>query len=253
MGLELAKLYHLKGYFVFVTGRDIKGYEKPMERFRFIKADFSDLGQLSQAIKKLTDESIQFDIIINNAGVLSPPAYTETNNCIEYSFQVNFLAHLLINELIIRNISGSGSITIISVTSPVYKIITPGFKMAGREEYRMFKNYALSKYYLLLIGPFLKAEFPDKNIKSFAFDPGTFGSGIYRMQKPWFRVLYTIATPFMKRPAKVARDLISIPVENSIEGAVYKSRSKYKLLHLVDNPTSQQFLKECQGLLDKFI
>lgn len=253
LGLELAKLFHSKGNFVYVIGRDLKGYNQPTERFRFIKADFSDLDQISQTIKMVSAEGIKFDMIINNAGVLSPPAFTETINGIEYSFQVNFLSHLLIDELIVSNLTASDSVLIISVTSPVYKIVTPDFKIPAREEYRMFKNYALSKYYLLLIASHLKEKYPDKSIRSFGFDPGTFGSGIYRMQKPWFRVLYTVAAPFMKRPSKVAKDLISVPVEGSIEGAVYKSRSKYKLMHPAKDSSVQEFLKECQSLLNNFI
>ena len=55
------------------------------------------------------------------------------------------------------------------------------------------------------------------NLNCFSFDPGTFSSGIYRMQKRWFREMYRIAAPFMRSPVKVAKGLAELLLEDNID------------------------------------
>jgi NAD(P)-dependent dehydrogenase (short-subunit alcohol dehydrogenase family) len=204
LGLEIAKILISGGAEVYAMGRDLKGYSFANEKFRFIKADFADLKDLKASLSDILSQQIRFDVIINNAGVLSPPGYLETKDGFEYSFQVNFLSHLLINEMIIENKAYSDPLTILAVTSPVYKHIKPDFTFPGKNDYRPFRVYSESKFYLLLMGNYLKDEFKSDKFSFVGFNPGTFGSGIYRMQKPWFHIMYKIAAPFMRSPSKVA-------------------------------------------------
>jgi NAD(P)-dependent dehydrogenase (short-subunit alcohol dehydrogenase family) len=246
LGLELVKLFLKKGYFVIATGRQslvIPGFE---DRFKFIKVDFSDLQQTSLTIRKIC-ESYKFDIVINNAGVLSPPDFISTINNLEYTFQVNFLAHLLINEIIIKNKPVDLPLKICSVTSPVYKLAKAGTSIINQEsDYKPFKAYSDSKFCLALMCRELSARFPGQKISCFSFDPGTFSSGIFRMQGNLFRVLYKIASPFMRKPSKVAEVLSEILIKDNISsGAIYNIRKNISYLPEMDSSVTDSFWKEC--------
>ena len=153
--------------------------------------------------------------------------YIETINGLESSFQINFLAHLLINNIILDGIIDGQQIRIASVTSPVYRyaVFNPGIR-SGSAGYRAMRSYSSSKLYLAMMCELLTYRHKELNLHCFSYDPGTFSSGIYRMQKRWFRELYRIAAPFMRSPARAATGLAELLVEDNImNGMIYDSRN----------------------------
>jgi NAD(P)-dependent dehydrogenase (short-subunit alcohol dehydrogenase family) len=183
---------------------------------------------------------------------LSPTGFTRTGDGIEYSFQVNFLSHLLLDELIIRRKTNS-ALTFVSVTSPVYKYVKPDFSFPEPGGYRSFKTYSESKYYLLLIGEYLQQKYAEKDLKFIGFNPGIFSSGIYRMQKNWFQKMYLVASPFMRRPVEVATTLAEILTqENALNGAVYKRWNSFRFPD-INNDRVGEFLRECSNIISPYL
>jgi retinol dehydrogenase 12 len=246
LGLEIARILLSGGAEVYAMGRDMKGYSFANDKFRFIKADFADLGGLKKSLSDLLNRNVRFDLVINNAGVLSPPRYQETKDGFEYSFQVNFLSHLVINEMIIRNKSYNGPLTILAVTSPVYKHIKPDFTFPTKNDYSSFRVYSESKFYMLLMGNHLKSEFTSDEFTFIGFNPGTFGSGIYRMQKPWFHIMYKIAAPFMRSPSGVARSLCRVIEEEEYTfNGIYSVNGTKPSVIRAYPAGADEFLKKC--------
>ena len=254
LGFELVKCFLREGFDVFAFGRDEKRLFDRGERLYFSKVDFSDLSDIKRSFQTLSDNGIGFDIVINNAGVLSPPEFTMTGNGLEYTFQVNFLSHLLLNEMIIREKGNDEPLTIVSVTSPVYRYFKPDFKIPDIIGYRPFKSYAESKLYLLMIGEYLLNKYPGKDLKFIGFDPGTFRSGIYRMQKNWFKKMYLVASPFMRNPSKVARILAEILLEQElVTGVVYRRKNRHRTLDHIDKEEIEKFMAICFDKIESFI
>jgi NAD(P)-dependent dehydrogenase (short-subunit alcohol dehydrogenase family) len=254
LGLELVRSFLRLGYEVYSTGRNQKNVLNLNDKFHFIKADFSDLKEVTAAFHDLEKKSISFDTIINNAGVLSPPEFTLTGDGIEYTFQVNFLSHFLIDELILRKRSNTDPLTMVFVTSPVYKYIKTDFKVPLEKDYHSFKIYAKSKLYLLLIGEYLIRKYPGKKLRFIGFNPGTFSSGIYRMQNNWFKSLYRIAAPFMRSPEDVAFSLTEIlGQEQFVNRSVYSFRKSFRDMDSIFNERNNEFLKECQRYIEPYL
>lgn len=254
LGYELVKFFLREGYDVFATGRNQSRLIDSGERLHFVKVDFSDLADVKKSIQCLLDNGTRFDIVINNAGVLSPSEFTLTGNYVEYSFQVNFLSHLLLDELIVRGKSDIDPLTVVSVTSPVYKYVAPDYKIPEISRYRPFKVYAESKLYLLLIGEHLHKKYPEKDMRFIGYDPGTFSSGIYRMQKSWFQKMYRVAAPFMRSPLKVAKNLGEILEQNEIiTGAIYRRKDSYRILNNIDKELIENFMTNCYDMIESFI
>jgi NAD(P)-dependent dehydrogenase (short-subunit alcohol dehydrogenase family) len=253
LGYELVKRLHIEGYEVFTTGRNSAKLSSSGGNLHFLKIDFSDLNSVTSNIQELLNRGIRFDLVINNAGVLSPPGFTASVNGIEYSFQVNFLSHLLINDLIIRDKDNSDPLTFVSITSPVYRYVRPDLKLPDSSTYKSFKSYSESKLYLLYIGDHLLKMYPGSNAKFICFDPGTFRSGIYRMQKSWFHNMYSIAAPFMRNPSRIAAVLADIlNEENLINGAVYSGRHRFRKPDPGDEAGIDEFMAKCNGMIKAF-
>ncbi len=250
LGLETARILISSGAEVYAMGRKLNDRISEDPGFRFIMTDFSDISRLTGTMKELLTGEIRFDLIINNAGVLSPPNYTETVNRLEYSFQVNFLSHLVINEMLLEHAAYSGELNIIVVTSPVYNHITPDFRIPERNAYKSFRVYSESKFYMLLIGDILKRDFPEVKFGFYAFNPGTFGSGIYRMQKPWFHTVYRIAAPFMRNSSNVAASLCRVAEREHKTGNGIYSRNRTKPSFISPySREAEEFITRCSELV----
>jgi NAD(P)-dependent dehydrogenase (short-subunit alcohol dehydrogenase family) len=228
LGLELVRYFLKSGAEVWAAGRRETDSHGNSQKYHFIKADFTDLRQVSGIFGSMAPGDLGYDIVINNAGILPPPVFTETGNGFEYALQVNLLAHLVLNEIIVERMDKGRKLFIVSVTSPVAKYIRPGFRMMERDSYRPLRVYAESKFFLLLMGSFMKMEYPEKNIKAAGLDPGTFSSGIYRTQKGYFRALYHIAAPFMRKPGKIARNCADLVLDENLRtDYVYLSSGRF--------------------------
>jgi NAD(P)-dependent dehydrogenase (short-subunit alcohol dehydrogenase family) len=254
LGLELVRLFLKSGYYVIATGREyirVSGFE---DRFKLIQVDFSDMNKISETFREIV-LSYNIGLVINNAGVLSTPHYLPTINGFEYTFQINFLSHLLINELILMRARGTNAITIAAVTSPVYRLADPELALpTDSKNYRAVDAYSSSKLFLTVMCEFLPSRFPYLNLKCFSFDPGTFSSGIYRTQGAWFRSLYQIAAPFMRSPGKVAEVLFQLIVENEVKnGMIYNFRKGINKVPVTGQKEKETFRVKCYNLLEPYL
>lgn len=254
LGLELVRLFLSEGYTILTTGRQKISIPGSEGRFRLYNADFTSLGEVAAATKKICSDR-QVSLIINNAGILSPPAYTETTDGFESTFQVNFLAHLLIDEIILNSIKTGPSPAIVSVTSPVYRFAELNFaNISDTADYQPIHSYSASKLLLAMMCEFLSMRHSEPDLHCFGFNPGTFRSGIYRTQKGWFRNMYRIAAPFMRNPLRVAKVLLDLSLQDGIEsGAIYDISKIKSSLPAVNRSQADQFIHRCYELIDPFM
>jgi len=254
LGLELVRLFLKNGFHVISMGRkqiDIPGYEN---RYKLYQVDFSDLEKVAKTTKQIC-ENHEIDIVINNAGVLSPPAYTQTINCFEYTLQVNYLSHLLINEVVVKKVRNNKQLRIAAVTSPLYMLADRDLEMKYSEQsYSILNAYSSSKLYLVLMCQFFPLRHPEQNLKCFSFNPGIFSSGIYRMQKKWFWRLYYLGSPFMKSPGIVAKILLEILTEEEIiNGHIYHTRKRPVPIPLIDTSKKEVFFKTSYEMIGPYL
>jgi NAD(P)-dependent dehydrogenase (short-subunit alcohol dehydrogenase family) len=254
LGLALVRFFLKRGYTVVATGRKKVTVPEYENRLTFLMTDFSNLRQTSDAIKRICI-GYDFDIVINNAGVLSPPGFMLTEDGNEYSFQVNFLSHLILNEIIIRNSEPGRTLKIAATVSLAYRIAENDLIIHKTgEDYRPLKAYSNSKLYLVLMCSWLPRKYHSLDLRCIGFDPGVFSSEIYRMQKEWFRSMYGVAAPFMRDPEKIAcRFAEIIEREDLVNGAVYKTGKQAFRIPLKENRNLDLFWKECYELIEPYL
>jgi len=254
LGLELSRLFLDRGFEVVVTGRKQVSLVLPCERFRLFNVDFSNLAETAVTVNKICD-SYNFEIVINNAGVLGPRNLIVTGNGHEYTFQVNFLAHLIVNEIIIRRRASDRPLTTAVITSLVYRIAGSDIVYpSAPANYRPFKAYTGSKLFLALMCSHLSEKYMEANVKCIGFDPGVFSSGIFRMQNRFYRALYNIGAPFMRNPSKVAAILSElIDKEDLTGGSVYDLRKRIRRVPEVDSSVLNDFWEQCDKSVAQFL
>jgi NAD(P)-dependent dehydrogenase (short-subunit alcohol dehydrogenase family) len=254
LGKELVKSFLNRGFQVAVTGRQPVQFPGFENKFRLFQTDFSDLRHTSEVIKSIC-ESFEPDFVISNAGILSPPEFIGTIDEHEMTFQVNFLAHLLINEIIISKKKSLKPLIITATTSPVYRL--PNVSISANlnnKEYNPVRAYSSSKLYLALMCRYLSLKYSEKKVKCFSFDPGIFGSGIYRSQNMFFRTLYRIAAPFMRQPKVIATVMSEIITDANFEpGGVYNIRKRIRQVNEPDKSEMEEFWIKCYEYISTFL
>lgn len=251
LGLQLVKIFLDAGYHVVATGRretTFPGYE---ERFTFCRTDFSDMKSTAEVIRRISSIH-EFDVVINNAGILSPRKRIVTKDNLEYTFQVNFLAHLLVNLLVIRNIPTDKKLRVVSVVSPVYRLSR--LDIEGETPYSAIRAYSRSKLYMAMMCRHLCDLFPGISLQCFGFDPGVFGSGIYRMRGSFFSFLYGVASPFMRKSSRVARNLAQLILdEEFFSGIIIDTRKRIRQVPEFKKETEELFWNECHALISDYL
>jgi retinol dehydrogenase 12 len=254
LGLELVKLFHKKGFYVICTGRQPQDFSGFTDNFRFFRTDFSNLTETVRVFKIICSEVIP-DFVINNAGILSPSGFNVTDDGFEFTFQVNFLAHLIVNEIIIRNNPDNHHIKIGAVTSPVFKMknIFPDWR-CNISSYKPLKAYSDSKLFLALMCEYLDEKYTNMNATMFSIDPGVFSSSIYRTQGKIFRLLYGVAAPFMRNPAKVAESIFEMMVNQGFsDGRIFTIRKKSEPIPVYDQHLIDAFWIGMNEITEKYL
>ena len=82
----------------------------------FVQLDLASLDSVRKFAANILEEEPRIDILINNAGILSP-SFTKTADGIEATFAVNHLGHFLLTNLLLDRIKEAPSARIVNVSS----------------------------------------------------------------------------------------------------------------------------------------
>jgi NAD(P)-dependent dehydrogenase (short-subunit alcohol dehydrogenase family) len=126
IGLETAKVLAGRGATVILAGRDINKANRVAERLRaevgaasvrVVRLDLASLVSVREAADEIRAASPRLDLLINNAGVMTPP-YQRTQDGFELTFGTNHLGHFALTGLVLDRllaIPGSRIVTVSSI------------------------------------------------------------------------------------------------------------------------------------------
>jgi NAD(P)-dependent dehydrogenase (short-subunit alcohol dehydrogenase family) len=121
VALELAQ----RGATVLVHGRSRERCEAVLEEVRrgtgsegahYYLADLSSLGAVRGLAEQILSEHDRLDVLVNNAGVIARER-EETEDGLELTFTVNYLAHFLLANLLLPLLRDSAPARIVNVAS----------------------------------------------------------------------------------------------------------------------------------------
>lgn len=121
VALELAR----RGAWVIIHGRSDERGERAMEEIRaevpdarleFFRADLSRFSDVQQLAEEVCAEHSRLDALVNNAGVYLDDRQVSADGN-ELVFQVNFLAHVMLTELLLPILKDAAPARIVNVAS----------------------------------------------------------------------------------------------------------------------------------------
>lgn len=129
LGREAARALAARGAEVVIACRDTaKGEEAvgairaevPGARLETVELDLASLDSVRTAARRLRDHRSRIDLLINNAGVMTPPL-GRTAEGFEQQFGVNHLAHFAFTGLLLDRILAAGDPRIVTVSSVAHR------------------------------------------------------------------------------------------------------------------------------------
>ncbi len=125
LGKRVALELTQRGATVLVHGRSRERCEAVLEEVRrgtgsegahYYLADLSSLGAVRGLAEQILSEHDRLDVLVNNAGVIARER-EETEDGLELTFTVNYLAHFLLTNLLLPLLRDSAPARIVNVAS----------------------------------------------------------------------------------------------------------------------------------------
>jgi len=181
LGREVALRLAAGGAHVIVHGRDReRGLEVVSEieagggSARFYQADFASLAQVRRFAEAILADYDRLDVLVNNAGLGSAPderLLSEDGN--ELRFQVNYLSHFLLTDLLLPLLEKSAPSRIVNVSSLAQRPIDFDDVMI-EHDFSGGRAYAQSKLAQVMHTIDLDEELSGKGILVNSLHPATY-------------------------------------------------------------------------------
>lgn len=155
LGYEAALAFALAGGEVILAGRNSeKGAESvakvrkvvPDAKIQFEPLDLATLASVRDFAGRVDQRGTGLDVLLNNAGIMSPPVRRTTVEGFELQFGVNYLAHFALTALLLPSLLRSSAPRVVSVTSLAHRYATMDFEdLQSERRYRPGVAYCRSK------------------------------------------------------------------------------------------------------------
>ncbi len=238
IGFETAKALVGMGADIIIVARDEKRGSEAKGRLAaigsgnvdLIIADLSLVYEVKQAAKEVTQNHEKLDVLVNNAGA----AYGQrivTDEGLEFTFALNFLAPFVLTQQLIKPLKESKSGRIVNVSSSAHKAGKIDFENLMHERgYSRMKAYANTKLALTLFTFELAKRLEGTGVTCNAVNPGFVNT------KPSYAtkvdlLIGALMSPFGKSPENGAIPSVfaaTAPELESATGAYIDPRCRMK-------------------------
>jgi NAD(P)-dependent dehydrogenase (short-subunit alcohol dehydrogenase family) len=219
--LELAK----RGFRVVVAARSEEKAEALKQEIRasgceadYLLGDLASLREVRQLAESFRARHSSLDVLVNNAGVFLP-SRTETEDGFETTYQVNYLSHFLLTNLLLEELKRSAQGRIINLSSSVHSV--GRFDAANLQSERRFSvlgTYSASKLYMLMFTRELSRRLAGTRVTANAVHPGIVRTRMMLRSPGAFRIVAYLSLPFSVSPEKGARTTLYLATSPEVRG-----------------------------------
>ncbi|MCJ8142197.1 SDR family oxidoreductase [Ancylobacter sp. A5.8] len=160
LGYETALALARAGASVVIVGRNPArgaaavaaiGKQVPDAQLRFGEVDLASLASISAFAARLSGEQDSLDLLVNNAGVMTPPKRCVTHDGFELQFGTNYLSHFALTAHLLPLLKRGHQPRVITVGSVAARRGAIDFDdLQAERSYRPFPVYAQSKLACLM-------------------------------------------------------------------------------------------------------
>lgn len=184
IGFEDAKALTSAGWTVIMLGRNSqKGEESiskikntnPKAKISFEKLNLADLSSIKEFSKKMIKKEQGINLLINNAGVMTPPKRLETKDGFELQFGTNYLGHFALTAQLLPLLRQTNDARVIMLSSVAAREGKINFDdLQSKSSYKPMIAYGQSKLAELMFALELQRQSDNHGwgISSMAAHPG---------------------------------------------------------------------------------
>ncbi len=208
-----------------------------------ILADLSSQKGINDLVSEFNSRYDRLHVLINNAGVnLHKQTFTEDG--IETTFAVNYLAHFMLDNLLLNTLKKDTPARIINVASSVQAKYIDFEDLYGDHHYSQWKAYSQSKLAVVLFTYEFARKIEGSGVSVNCLHPGFVKTNMVRKYRPFVKYFYHLIGLFMLTPKKGAKTsiyLASSPEIEGVSGKYFKRRKERKSVKLsYDKDVSKQ-------------
>jgi retinol dehydrogenase 12 len=220
--LELAK----SGFHVVLAARNAQKAEALKQEIQTSSAshadcivgDLASLRQVRELAETFRARHKRLDVLINNAGVFLPTR-TETEDGFETTYQVNYLSHFLLTNLLLEELKRSEQGRIINLSSSVYSVGRfDADNLQSEKKFSVLGTYSASKLLMLMFTEELAKKLAGTRVTANAVHPGIVRTRMMLQAPGAFRVLSYLSMPFSISPQKGARTSVYLATSPDVAG-----------------------------------
>ncbi|MET3983067.1 SDR family NAD(P)-dependent oxidoreductase [Streptomyces sp. PvR034] len=177
IGYESARQLAERGATVLLHGRTPEEAQAATDRLiatasvngallRPLAADFARLEEVETLAHAVVREHPRLDVLVNNAAIAAPERHTLTTDGNEIAFQVNFLAHYLLTDLLAAALTTDPGGRVVNVSSSLHRTAAIQWNDPQRmRRYARLAAYAQSQLALTVFAA-------DPRVTAVSVDPG---------------------------------------------------------------------------------
>jgi NAD(P)-dependent dehydrogenase (short-subunit alcohol dehydrogenase family) len=192
LGLEAATALALEGAEVILAGRNPEKGADAVRRIKdawfganatFRPLDLASLRSVAEFAERLQADVGRVDLLVNNAGIMSPPRRQTTADGFELQFGVNYLGHFALTARLLPLLRRSAAPRVVSVTSLAHRYAAIEFDdLQSQRRYQAGRAYCQSKLAQALFSVELqrRSEQAGWGLASLAAHPGYAGTDLFQ-------------------------------------------------------------------------
>jgi NAD(P)-dependent dehydrogenase (short-subunit alcohol dehydrogenase family) len=197
------------------------------ENLDLMVADLSSLDSVRSLATSILGNYQGLDVLINNAGLILSKR-TPTPDGLETTFEVNYLSHFLLTNLLLSLLKASAPSRIINVSSDAHVGGRIRFDdLQGEGRYRGMKAYSQSKLAQILFTHELSRRLDGTGVTVNSVHPGVVRTNWGRTGAGVLSVVLKLVGPFARSPEKGADTVVylaSSPEVGSVTGKYFFDR-----------------------------
>ncbi|WP_333624160.1 oxidoreductase [Sphingobacterium siyangense] len=179
IGFETAKALFEAGAQVTIAARDVEKAKNAIQKIQsdtagtgtldYGKLDLANTGQVREFADHFIQKHTKLDILINNAGVMVPPA-AKTDDGFELQFGVNFMGHFALTGYLLPLLKQTANARVVTLSSGAATLVDSiDFDNLRLEKsYDEWREYAVSKLADILFSYELDRRFRDAALPAIA-------------------------------------------------------------------------------------
>ena len=268
MGTEITRAVAQAGYHVIMLCYTLfKGEERKNQliletgnkEIEVRQVDLSSMASVTNIADDLLGRGKHIDLLMNNAGTMSSGGLITTEDGLEYTVAVNYVAPFLLT-LKLLPLMGQGTriVNMVSCTYAIGRLDFPDFFRQGRQgSFWRIPVYSNTKLALMLFTIELSERLREKGITVNAADPGIVSTNIITMHQ-WFDPLTDLFfRPFIRTPKKGASTAVGLLLDEAVAGVsgqLYASSHRKQLSEkYLCHVQQKQLWQETEQALERWL